>query len=166
MFSHFEDLRSDYCNTDADGLRFNSYNGRFNSIFDEVHERESGIVIGNSTAFGEGTSSDSITISNLLSEVYHRKYYNLCVRGFNGYQEIILFLNIFKRLKKLKEIIVITGINDAILPEYIKSFSTKISPIYGQDQFEQSMFRSTSGWKIRVLKNILSPFYLIELGIK
>ena len=73
MFSHFEDLRSDYCNTDADGLRFNSYNGRFNSIFDEVHERESGIVIGNSTAFGEGTSSDSITISNLLSESITKK---------------------------------------------------------------------------------------------
>ena len=158
MFSHFENLRSDYCNTDTDGLRFNYYNGKFNSIFDEVHERESGIIIGNSTAFGEGTSSDSMTISNILSESTYRKYYNLCIRGFNGYQEIILFLNVFKRLKRLKEIVIITGINDAILPEYIKSYSTKISPIYGLDQFKQSMVKTTSGWKIRILKNILSPF--------
>ena len=159
MFSHFENLRSDYCNTDINGLRFNFFKDNLKSIFDEVDERETGVIVGNSTAFGEGTSSDSKTISSLLTKYTKRKYYNLCVRGFNGQQEIILFLNMFKNFKNLKEIIVITGINDAILPEYIKSTSSKIVPIYGQDQFERSMSDINMGWKIRIIKKILSPFF-------
>ena len=35
MFGHFANIRSEYCNTDVDGLRFNSFKSNFKSIFDQ-----------------------------------------------------------------------------------------------------------------------------------
>ena len=158
MFSHLSNLRGKVCNTDEEGLRFNTCNSKFKSIFDDTNKKDTGIVVGNSTAFGEGVSADEKTISNLLTQSTGRKYYNLCVRGFNGYQEILLFLDNLKKIKKLQQIVVITGINDAILPEYINSASSKFSPIYGQDLFINCMNDASIGWKLKILKKILSPF--------
>lgn len=72
MFNQFSNIRSQYCNTDTFGLRFNDLKtlDQESTIFDQYKnsEKEEGVVIGNSLSFGEGQSSDSNTISNLLSK--------------------------------------------------------------------------------------------------
>ena len=81
MFSQFPNLRSKFCNTDVNGLRFNNYNykNNFVSIFDENTKtnKKKAVIVGNSFSFGEGATSDSQTISNLLSENSDYHFYNL-----------------------------------------------------------------------------------------
>ena len=46
MFGHFANLRSEYCNTDIDGLRFNSFKSNFKSIFDQNHSKTVLLLLG------------------------------------------------------------------------------------------------------------------------
>ena len=69
MFSQFPSIRSKYCNTDMFGLRYNNFNDETNfsnSIFEQNIDpnKKNAVLIGNSIAFGEGTTSDSKTISS------------------------------------------------------------------------------------------------------
>jgi hypothetical protein len=158
MFGHFGNIRSEYCNTDIDGLRFNNFQPGFKSIFDEKISKDCAVIVGNSTAFGEGVSKDNNTISNILSNNTDLFFYNLCGRGFNGFQEIILLTQNLRKIKNLKKIFVITGINDVILPEYEKIEKHQVSPIYGQNFYEKIMSESLISWKFKILKLFINPF--------
>ena len=108
MFGQFSNMRSKICNTDKYGLRLNSFKAKFKkrtiSIFDENKKNKNcGVVLGNSTIFGEGSSNDACTIPSILSRNTNLYFYNLCGRGFSGYQEIMnlkLFQHKIKNLKK------------------------------------------------------------------
>ncbi len=57
MFNHFPNIRSRYCNTDKDGLRYNNYNDKINisnSIFEQEldQNKKNAIITGGSLAFG------------------------------------------------------------------------------------------------------------------
>ena len=158
MFGHFANIRSEYCNTDVDGLRFNSFKSNFKSIFDQNNSKNCAVITGNSTAFGEGVSKDEKTMSNILSNKTDLFFYNLCGRGLNGFQEIIYFIQNLNKLKNLKKIFVITSINDALLPEYENVKNQQYSPIYGQNFFEKTMSSSLISWKFKILKFFLNPF--------
>ena len=164
MFSQFPNLRSKFCNTDANGLRFNNYNykNNFISIFDEnvKTNKKKAVIVGNSFSFGEGASSDSQTISNLLSENSDYHFYNLSGRGFSGFQEITNFLLHSNYLRKLDKIIIISGCNDAFLPYYKKNiFENFLEPIHGYKLFKSSMKKTASGWKNRLAKLLLGNIF-------
>ena len=91
MFIQTRNFRSEIVNTDSYGLRFNEKPNLNQSIFDENTTRKKSILIGGSTAFGVGSSSDQKTISSLLSNSTDCHFYNLGARAFNGFQELILY---------------------------------------------------------------------------
>ena len=161
MFNQFSNIRSQYCNTDNFGLRFNDLKtlDQESTIFDQYKnsEKEEGVVIGNSLSFGEGQSSDSNTISNLLSKKTKYNFYNLSGRGFSGFQEIINFILFKNKLKKLKRILIISGLNDSYLPFVNNIFSEYLTPMFGYDNFINSMSKSSRGWKNMLLKFFLNP---------
>ena len=104
MFNHFSNLRSQFCNTDIYGLRFNKFvknrKDKKISIFEEGKTKKNkGVILGNSTAFGEGSSTDSNTISAILSKISKFHFYNLCGRGYSGYQEIMNFFLLSHKIK-------------------------------------------------------------------
>ena len=107
MFGNFSNIRNKYCNTDSFGLRYNNFDNEKNykninnSIFDEnlTSNKEEAVLIGNSVAFGWGSTSDQNTISSLLNKNTKFHFYNLGVTGFSGFQEIIQFLSLQKKIK-------------------------------------------------------------------
>ena len=84
MFNQFSNIRSKFCNTDIFGLRFNNLEDTKNkiSIFDEKIniKKKNAVLIGNSTAFGEGASCDQKTISSFLSQMSDYHFFNFCGR--------------------------------------------------------------------------------------
>ena len=109
MFSQYPNLRSKYCNTDKFGLRFNNIANDIknnNSIFDQNFDKtkELAVIVGGSFAFGEGSSKDQHTISNILSNNTKFNFLNLAGR-YSGYQEIMIFLSHIQKLKEVKKIL-------------------------------------------------------------
>jgi len=162
MFNHFPNLRSKYCNTDINGLRFNNFKNenKIKSIFDEkkMENKKVGVIIGNSFAFGEGASCDQETISNLLSQSTNYHFYNLCGRGFSGFQEIINFLIHLNDIKKLDKILIISGCNDAFLPYYRDNYENINEPTHGYNLFKKTMHKTSRGWKNKTLEFFLGKF--------
>ena len=71
MFMNRPNYRSKICNTDIYGLRFNSKNyldSKNPSIFDLKIDKNKSIMVGSSTTFGVGSTSDEKTIPGILSE--------------------------------------------------------------------------------------------------
>lgn len=162
MFNQFSNIRSKYCNTDIHGLRFNELKNQNKecSIFDQFSDdkKDGALIIGNSLAFGEGQTQDSKTISNLLSKNTKYNFFNLSGRGFSGFQEIVNFLTFKKKIKRLKKIIIISGLNDSILPFFIKKFDEYQMPIFGYDKFNKVMSKASRGWKNNVFKFFFNKF--------
>ncbi len=163
MFNHFPNIRSKYCNTDTFGLRFNNLENDKNkiSIFDEKIDKnkKKAVLIGNSTAFGEGASSDQKTISSLLSQMSDYHFFNFCGRGFSGYQEINNFLLLANKINDLKKIIIISGLNDSYLPYYVKDFDDDQVPIFGYNTFKKAMKNSSRGWKNKLFRLFFGKFF-------
>ena len=163
MFSQYPNLRSKYCNTDKFGLRFNNIANDIknnNSIFDQNFDKtkELAVIVGGSFAFGEGSSKDQHTISNILSNNTKFNFLNLAGRGYSGYQEIMIFLSHIQKLKEVKKILIISGLNDLILSDYIKNYDQHTGPIFGHDLFISRM-REPAGWKGKILKKLFGSFF-------
>lgn len=160
MFGNFSNIRSDYCNTDSSGLRYNyfdrekNYKNINNSIFDEkiLSYKEKAVLIGNCTAFGWGATSDQTTISCLLTKKTKFHFYNLGVNACSGFQEIVLFLSLQKKLNDIKKIIILSGVNDAFLPYYIKDFDENLGPFFSYSAFLKRMHNPALNFKEKLQK--------------
>ena len=91
-FTNIVNFRSNVCNTDNIGLRFNEKKENFSSVFDEnkINKKEEVLITGGSTAMGMAASSDQKTLSSILSKSSGFHVYNFGVRAYNGFQELIL----------------------------------------------------------------------------
>ena len=163
MFNHFPNIRSRYCNTDKDGLRYNNYNDKINisnSIFEQEldQNKKNAIITGGSLAFGEAATSDSKTIASFLSKESDYNFINLAGRGFTGYQEIIIFMSHLDKIKNIKKVVILSGLNDLVLSRYIKNYDEVYGPIYGYDKFIAKM-KEAAGWKKQVFKFIFGKFF-------
>ena len=160
MFGNFSNIRNTHCNTDSFGLRYNNfnneknYNNINNSIFDEkfTSNKEGAVLIGNSAAFGWGSTSDQNTISSLLNEKTKFHFYNLGVSGFSGFQEIIQFLSLQKKLNNIKKLIILSGVNDSFLPYYIKEFDENLGPFFSNSEFLNRMSKASLSLKAKFEK--------------
>lgn len=126
-FTNAVNFRSMVCNTDDIGLRFNDLKENYISIFDENKDQKKPEIIltGGSTAMGMAASSDTKTISSLLSKLTNFHFYNLAVRAFNGFQELIMVQSLINNFTNLKKIFILSGINDLFFfldPNFSKRF--------------------------------------------
>ena len=115
MFFNSSNFTSKIINTDSLGFRLNSWGDKFKTHSDFFNDEEVSIVIGGSSVFGFGATSDDKTISSLLSKKTNEIYLNFGATAFNSKQEILLFLNFFRKYKKIKNVIIISGANDIYL---------------------------------------------------
>lgn len=113
-FTNVTNFRSTVCNTDNIGLRFNDLKENYISIFDENKDQKKPEIIltGGSTAMGMAASSDIKTISSLLSKSSNFHFYNLALRAYNGFQELIMVQSLIKNFTNLKKVFILSGIND------------------------------------------------------
>ena len=115
MFFNRANFSSKFVNTDYLGFRLNIWAGELKKNTDFFNYKEVSIVIGGSCVFGFGATSDEKTISSQLSKKTNHIYLNFGATAFNSKQEILLFLNFFKKYKKIKNVIIISGANDIFL---------------------------------------------------
>ena len=99
-------------NTDREGFRFSSFDGKEKSFCNFDTSEDLNIIIGGSTAFGVGSSSDELTLSSMLMKNTGETWINLGVRGCVSLQEYMYLLKLIEKTQKIKRIIFLSGIND------------------------------------------------------
>ena len=122
------------------------------------NKKDGAAIVGNSLSFGEGQSCDEKTISSVLSSQTKYNFYNFSGRGFSGFQEIVNFLVFKNKVKNLKKIIVISGLNDSILPFFVKKYNSYLTPTFGYEKFSKVMNNASRGWKNTMIKFFLNKF--------
>ena len=112
MLQNPSNYNSDVISTDEHGVRFSNFKGVFIGV-NEVNKFDFvNLVVGASTAFGVGSSSDDKTLSSYLSDLNNEPWLNLGIRGCNSFQEIILLNHLIGRLPPVKNMVILSGIND------------------------------------------------------
>jgi len=133
MAVHQPLYRSAPVNTDKFGLR-EQYgpDGAFMDL-ERLRERwpACNVIVGGSTVFGVDATSDRLTIAHRLHEP-DCPCVNLGVRGATSQQELVLFLQLKHRLPPVRNVVLLTGVNNCSLaalegalffPEYGGVFS-------------------------------------------
>lgn len=145
---------------DSDLIKIYFHRKKFQYLTAEtLLKKKGGVIIGNSTSFGEGLTGDDKTISNQLTLNTNYEFFNLSGRGYSGFQEIVNFIIHFHKIKNLKKIIVISGLNDSYLPFLINNYNEDLTPIFGYQKFMNGMLKETLGWKNKIFKFFFKNFF-------
>lgn len=115
LFFNRKSFNSANVNTDIHGFRLNYYNNSFKSVYEFSEIDEISIIIGGSTVFGFGSSDDSKTIPSIMTRYSKEIFLNFGSTAFNSRQELFLFINNINKFKKIKQVIIISGVNDLYL---------------------------------------------------
>lgn len=153
--------KSGSLNTDEFGLRRQFYkNGEkvdFKTIKFKINECD--LLLGGSTAFGTGCSSDKTTFANLLTKEGNHLI-NWGQRGALSQQELLTFLMLKPFLPKIKKIILFSGANDVSLsaiegnfthPEWGTVFSEKY---FAEKAFHKNNEKNTKKEEFKIFKLI------------
>lgn len=129
--------RSAYVNTDDLGVRWTILPG--GSVADvhalKTHFEQCDIIIGGSTVFGVDASADDKTISSYLSSD-DVPCINLGNRGATSYQELLLFMFMQPKFPKIRNIHILSGVNDCSLAAMEGSLIYDgYGGIFGQDHY-------------------------------
>ena len=130
-------VKNDVLNTDKFGFRYTDSIKKF-TILDDIEKKkdeEQIAVIGNSTAFGIGASSDKTTIPSYLTNLSNKRVYNLALRTCNSFQELILFLQVLNKFDNLKTVVIVSGVNDVLIDKYVENKPLLNPPLFYQNKF-------------------------------
>ena len=112
LLSNTYNYSSKSINTDRYGFRKSLYQGELKDS-DYFKGLESvSLVVGGSTVFGVGATSDIKTVSSLLHLSTGRAWLNLGIRGAVSIQEYISLILHITDFKKVDEIFFLSGVND------------------------------------------------------
>lgn len=115
MFTNTENYKSRAINTDRLGFRKVVYKKKSIGIDDlKKNFKKSNILIGGSTAFSIGSSSDRDTIHSELTS-FGNLCYTLGIRAATSHQEIFSFLKFKNFFPNIRNIIILSGVNDLAL---------------------------------------------------
>ena len=147
MLSNPTNFTSNQINTDEYGIRKTVFNDKLLRLSDFYDFKKVSILIGGSTAFGVGASSDSKTISSLLHKKTGDAWINLGIRGAVSFQEYICLIQHITKFKGVKELFFCSGIND-IYRNLSDSDNTKYDKRF---QFQNDLFSTCSARRITYL---------------
>ena len=157
MFSQVPNFRSQVLNTDINGFRYNSIKSIVNkSILNKFNEKDNYIILGNSTAFGVGATSDHFTISSNLTDD-KSNFINLACRAHVGFQELISLFSNFQKLENIKKIIIISGVNDFYLSKILEI--NYPDNFYFYSVFSENMNKIKINLSKKVTKYFLNIFF-------
>lgn len=116
MFYNRTDYRSPAVNTDSAGFRITETEKGPASLGGTLPEGEVSLILGASTAFGFGSTTDAHTIPSLLSQGEDAvPWLNLAAPAFNSTQELIVFLMHRHSLPRIRDIVVFSGLNNLVV---------------------------------------------------
>ena len=135
MYFHPRNVALKSVSTDEYGIR---------KTFGARTDSPTALLVGGSSVFGIGATSDSTTIPSLLNSSTRYNWLNLGGRAFNSTQEVILVH--LANIKKINgPIVVMSGINNLIRSLMPGSFSPMYGAFFQQGLFEQQMKSAAVG---------------------
>ena len=159
MFFHTPNFVSKVVNTDEYGLRCNHFLGKtIYPLKGNSFKNETSVIIGGSTAFGVGASSDGMTISSKLSNLTKINHINMGGRAYSSSQELILFSKLASKLKNIKHVIIFSGLNDLHLSSF-GSDDKDFGYFYYMRKFKNAMDLAALSKKQLLIRFFLYPFY-------
>ena len=123
MLSGTPNFYNSVIQTDKYGFRLSSNHGGYINLEQSFSVPSINILLGGSTVFGVGSSSNDSTISSILFNEYSLNSVNLGIRGCVAMQEYIHLIRFINRWKSIKSIILFSGINDI----YVNLLHTDVS---------------------------------------
>jgi hypothetical protein len=122
MFTNADDYKTSIVNTDKFGFRKTYFENKLIGLEDiNSVSTEQNVLLGGSTAFSMGSSSDKNTLSTYLTEMGDFCY-SLGVRASTSQQELLTYLMFKRFFSKIKNIIIFSGVNDIVLCATKNSF--------------------------------------------
>jgi hypothetical protein len=140
MHFHEPNYTSEVVNTDLRGLRRTFMTSELPIILGQPEERPCGLWIGNSMAFGVGTTHDRKTIPSLLNIWGAGELWvNFAGGAFMSTQEFILFTIYYQQFKNIKKVIIFSGLHDFINYFINSEYSQDIGSFSFIDSYQKSM---------------------------
>ncbi|MFA4826225.1 MAG: SGNH/GDSL hydrolase family protein [Methanoregula sp.] len=131
-------VSSPYFSTDSFGFRTTLHQGKPLALSDYYGKQHSGrraALVGDSTSFGVGATSDVNSISSLLNNQTGYTWFNFSGRTFQSTQELILYL--LYRPPDVEKIIILSGINNFDLAyRWFGDIHTYIPPYHLQNLYQ------------------------------
>jgi hypothetical protein len=156
MFSSTPNHQSDVVNTDRFGLRNTIFNEKALKIESVKTYQSCSILVGGSTVFGIGSSSDHFTIPSILSDYAKVPCINLGGRAYNSTQELTLFTRLATYFPKIDNVIIFSGLNNL----YLSMFDERIfTSFFFSNIFNESMKNAILTPQRKILKFFLNPIY-------
>lgn len=164
MFTNSSNFKSKIANTDRLGFRKVAYKGKLFGI-DKLkkYSKTINILLGGSTAFSMGSLSDKNTIHSELSNL-KKLCFSLGMRGASSHQELISFLKFKNFFPEVKNIIILSGVNDlAIAAEEDSIFYPDFGSVMGARHHALNfLIQSGSHYKAKWIKGMHNFFFYIH----
>lgn len=151
MYFHQKNYQSDVVNTDGHGFRFSYQSDARYSAGTFQENVPVNLLVGSSTVFGVGASSDRHTLSSYLNELSDNKtiWLNFGGRGFNSTQELILFLLHRHQFSAINNITFFSGINNIVLAGFADESQTDYGPFFFSGEYYQQMSKLREEHKLK-----------------
>lgn len=136
----FPNVASPTVNTDGLGVRF-TVDANGNHVSPETLPRLNlngggvNVVVGGSTAFGVGATSDAVTVPSLIARATETCWLNLGMRSWILPQNLIQFLAIRQLFPRLDRIVLLAGLNELDIHMISKVATLPYGPFYGWREF-------------------------------
>ncbi len=158
MFFHRKNYKSNIVNTDNFGFRYSEYDGfKFSPLsnFSDI-ENNISFIVGSSAVFGVGATNDKKTIPSRLSKLSKENFLNLGGRAHVSSQELLLFTQIASKFRKIKNVIIMSGLNDLYLSS-LRNYSDISGPFFFSNKFKNAMTYENSSWERKLLRFFIAP---------
>jgi lysophospholipase L1-like esterase len=149
--------RSDVVNTDANGFRWTT-SGASVQTTETLHGlKDAGIVVGGSTVFGVGSTTDATTLPSFLAARQGTPWLNLGVRGGVSFQEYIHTTRFLHQVDSVRSLVLFSGVNDTyinLLHDHDSEFDRRFE--------EQNSLLGFYNWKRQALSSAMSAVSRFE----
>jgi len=156
---HFNEPNCNYLSFSTDDYGFRkTYDKKGNLIsladYNQFNPNDKAALIGNSTGFGVGSTSDQTSFASLLNKKTNLNWFNFCGRTFQSTQDILAYL--FFSCFNEQIVMIISGINNFDLSyRWFNQKSIYMPPFYCQNEYNK---RFQLYLKLNAIKKRLKNF--------
>lgn len=147
MVAGAAEVRSEVVNTDRFGFRWSVRPDGGIASVESPPEEPCGVLVGSSTAFGVGATRDATSLPSLLAHATGRPWLNLAGRAYGSTQELLAFLLHADRLPEVREIVILSGLNDLWLQFASNRFDEQLGAFFEGDRYAATMARGDRRWR-------------------
>lgn len=127
-------------NTDSLGMRLTAWpDGRTASLASLPIDGEVNLLIGSSSVFGWGASSDKATISSCLSRTTHSNWLNAGMNGCVNIQNLLMLLVSMPVAQKIGKFVILSGVNELTSFFFSRIFPKRFGSHFCHNQFFQEL---------------------------